>query len=128
MWRGLCRLQVNAFRERKALALTLNDTKTAVNKLHQMANVLVALIVLALWFLILGIATTRLFVLLSSQLVLAVFMFGNTLKTVFEAIVFLFIVHPFDVGDRCEVEGMQVKNSPRPCCFTELTHEILQDN
>ncbi|KAM3388845.1 hypothetical protein ACQJBY_011148 [Aegilops geniculata] len=106
--RALKNWVVNAFRERKALALTLNDTKTAVNKLHQMANVLVALIVLALWLLILGIATTRLFVLLSSQLVLAVFMFGNTLKTVFEAIVFLFIVHPFDVGDRCEVDGMQV--------------------
>ncbi|KAI3770018.1 hypothetical protein L6452_01138 [Arctium lappa] len=30
---------VHAFRERKALALTLNDTKTAVNKLHQMVNV-----------------------------------------------------------------------------------------
>ncbi|EEF41093.1 conserved hypothetical protein [Ricinus communis] len=30
---------VNAFRERRALALTLNDTKTAVNKLHQVINV-----------------------------------------------------------------------------------------
>ncbi|XP_020539295.1 mechanosensitive ion channel protein 8 isoform X2 [Jatropha curcas] len=29
---------VNAFRERRALALTLNDTKTAVNKLHQVVN------------------------------------------------------------------------------------------
>ncbi|KAK6115125.1 hypothetical protein DH2020_007394 [Rehmannia glutinosa] len=31
---------VNAFRERRALALSLNDTKTAVNKLHQMLNAL----------------------------------------------------------------------------------------
>lgn len=99
---------MNAFRERKALALTLNDTKTAVNKLHQMANVVVALIVLALWLLILGIATSKFFVLLSSQLLVAVFMFGNTLRTIFEAIVFLFVMHPFDVGDRCEVDGMQV--------------------
>ncbi|KAE8775301.1 Mechanosensitive ion channel protein 5 [Hordeum vulgare] len=106
--RSLKNWVVNAFRERKALALTLNDTKTAVNKLHQMANVVVALIVLALWLLILGIATTRIFVLLSSQLFLAVFMFGNTLKTIFEAIIFLFVMHPFDVGDRCEVDGMQV--------------------
>ncbi|CAD6259998.1 unnamed protein product [Miscanthus lutarioriparius] len=100
--------RVNAFRERKALALTLNDTKTAVNKLHQMANVVVVLIVLALWLLILGIATSKFFVLLSSQLLVAVFMFGNTLRTIFEAIVFLFVMHPFDVGDRCEVDGMQV--------------------
>ncbi|KAJ6368880.1 hypothetical protein OIU78_001281 [Salix suchowensis] len=32
---------VNAFRERRALALTLNDTKTAVNKLHHMINLIV---------------------------------------------------------------------------------------
>ncbi|KQJ84035.1 mechanosensitive ion channel protein 5 [Brachypodium distachyon] len=106
--RSLKNWVVNAFRERKALALTLNDTKTAVNTLHHMANVVVALVVFALWLLILEIATTRFFVFLSSQLLVAVFMFGNTLKTIFEAIVFLFVMHPFDVGDRCEVDGMQV--------------------
>ncbi|XP_066327504.1 mechanosensitive ion channel protein 6-like [Miscanthus floridulus] len=106
--RSLKNWVVNAFRERKALALTLNDTKTAVNKLNQMANVVVGIIVFALWLLILGIATTHFFVFLSSQFLLAVFVFGNTLKTVFEAIVFLFVMHPFDVGDRCEIEGVQV--------------------
>ncbi|CAN6280446.1 unnamed protein product [Urochloa humidicola] len=105
--RSLKNWVVNAFRERKALALTLNDTKTAVNKLNQMANVVVGVVVFALWLLILGIATTHFFVFLSSQLLLAVFVFGNTLKTVFEAIVFLFVMHPFDVGDRCEIEGVQ---------------------
>ncbi|KAI7740275.1 hypothetical protein M8C21_001365, partial [Ambrosia artemisiifolia] len=68
---------VNAFRERKALALTLNDTKTAVNKLHQM-------------------------------IVVVAFIFGNTCKTIFEAIIFLFVMHPFDVGDRCEIDGVQM--------------------
>lgn len=83
-----------------------------------MANVVVALIVLALWLLILGIATSKFFVLLSSQLLVAVFMFGNTLRTIFEAIVFLFVMHPFDVGDRCEVDGMQVvSNSPSTRCL-----------
>ncbi|KAJ3689762.1 hypothetical protein LUZ61_018926 [Rhynchospora tenuis] len=99
---------VEAFRERKALALTLNDTKTAVNKLSHMANVIVFIIVLSLSLLILGIATTRFFVFLGSQLLVAVFMFGNTVKTVFEAIIFLFVMHPYDVGDRCEVDGVQL--------------------
>ena len=35
-------------------------------------------------------------------------MFGNTCKTTFEAIIFLFVMHPFDVGDRCEVDEVQV--------------------
>ncbi|KAI3956523.1 hypothetical protein MKW92_048113 [Papaver armeniacum] len=73
---------VNAFGERRALALTLDDTKT--------------------------IATTKFLVLISSQLLLVAFMFGNTCKMVFESIIFLFVMHPFDVGDRCEVEDVQM--------------------
>jgi hypothetical protein len=87
---------VNAFRERKALALTLNDTKTAVNKLSQMGNVVVGLIVFALSRLILDdVGTTHFFFFISSQLLVAVFVFGNTMKTIFEAIIFLFVTASF---------------------------------
>ncbi|XP_047147393.1 mechanosensitive ion channel protein 10-like isoform X2 [Vigna umbellata] len=41
-------------------------------------------------------------------LLLVVFMFGNTAKTVFEAIIFVFVMHPFDVGDRCVIDGVQM--------------------
>lgn len=99
---------VNAFRERRHLALTLNDTKTAVNKLHQMANVVVGAIVISISLIILNIANSHFFVVIGSQLLLAVFMFGNTLKMTFEAIIFLFVMHPFDVGDRCEIQGVQM--------------------
>ncbi|KAK6118841.1 hypothetical protein DH2020_047408 [Rehmannia glutinosa] len=99
---------VNAFRERRALALSLNDTKTAVNKLHQMLDALVAVLIIVIWLLILKVATTHFFIFLSSQLLLVVFMFGNTCKTTFEAIIFLFVMHPFDVGDRVEVDGVQM--------------------
>ncbi|CAI9270422.1 unnamed protein product [Lactuca saligna] len=99
---------VNVFRERRALALSLNDTKTAVNKLHQMFNIAVAIIIIVIWVLILKVATTHFFIFLSSQLLLVVFVFGNTCKTTFEAIIFLFVMHPFDVGDRCEVDSVQM--------------------
>ncbi|KAL5561260.1 hypothetical protein UlMin_031007 [Ulmus minor] len=99
---------VNAFRERRALALTLNDTKTAVKQLHRMVNITVAIIIGVIWLLILGIATSKFLLFVSSQLVLVAFIFGNTCKTVFEAIVFLFVMHPFDVGDRCEIENIQM--------------------
>ncbi|KAK9987647.1 hypothetical protein SO802_027886 [Lithocarpus litseifolius] len=99
---------VNAFRDRRALALTLNDTKTAVNKLHLVLNILIGIGIFVVWLLILGIATTKFLLYVSSQLVLVAFVFGNTCKTVFEAIVFLFVMHPYDVGDRCEIEGIQM--------------------
>lgn len=87
-------LQIHAFRERRALSFTLNGTKTAVNKLHLMANIVVVVIVGCIWILILGFAPTHFFVFISSQLLLVTFVFGNTLKTVFEAIIFLFVTHP----------------------------------
>ncbi|TXG66662.1 hypothetical protein EZV62_007937 [Acer yangbiense] len=99
---------VNAFRERRALAMTLNDTKTAVNRLHKMVNILIGIVIVVICLLILGIATTKFLLFVSSQLVLVVFIFGNSCKTVFEAIIFLFVMHPFDVGDRCEIEGVQM--------------------
>ncbi|KAL6995927.1 hypothetical protein U1Q18_006061 [Sarracenia purpurea var. burkii] len=106
--RALKNWVVNVFRERRALSLSLNDTKTAVNKLHQMLNVAVGIVLLVIWLLILKITSTHFFVFLGSQLLLVAFMFGNTCKTTFEAIIFLFVMHPFDVGDRCEVDGVQM--------------------
>ncbi|XP_021862842.2 mechanosensitive ion channel protein 5-like [Spinacia oleracea] len=99
---------VNAFRERRALALTLSDTKTAVNKLHKMVNVLVSIILIIFGFIFLNIITSQSLLFLSSQVVVVAFVFGNTCKNVFESIIFLFVVHPFDVGDRCEIDGVQM--------------------
>ncbi|CAK9234871.1 unnamed protein product [Sphagnum troendelagicum] len=99
---------VNVYRERRALSLSLSDTKTAVNKLHQILNVILFTILIIIWLLVLGIATKNLLVFVSSQLLLVVFIFGNTCKNIFEAIVFLFVLHPFDVGDRCIIDGTQM--------------------
>eukprot|EP01018_Ginkgo_biloba_P007433 Gb_31299 [translate_table: standard] len=99
---------VNVYIERKSLAHSLNDTKTAVDQLHRIATAVVIVIIIVVSLLVLGIATTHVIVLVSSQLLLVGFMFGNTCKTVFEAIVFVFIMHPFDVGDRCVIDGVQM--------------------
>ncbi|KAM2491106.1 hypothetical protein PS1_042810 [Malus domestica] len=99
---------VNAFKDRRALAFSLNDTKTAVDELHNILNVLVTIVILIIWLIILDVHFTHFLLLMSSQLLLVVFIFGNTCKTVFEAIIFLFVMHPFDVGDRCEVDGVQM--------------------
>ncbi|KAL8141478.1 hypothetical protein V2J09_014510 [Rumex salicifolius] len=99
---------VVVFRERRALALSLNDTKKAVNKLHNLLSVLVSVGILIIWLLILDVSITRFLVFISSQLLLLTFVFGNTFKTTFEAIIFLFVMHPFDVGDRCEIDEVQM--------------------
>ncbi|KAL8139369.1 hypothetical protein V2J09_005390 [Rumex salicifolius] len=99
---------VNAFRERRALSLTLTDTKSAVIKLHRMVNILVSVIICIIWLIILDIATSQFLVFASSQVVLVAFVFGNSCKNIFESIIFLFVIHPYDVGDRVEIDTVQM--------------------
>ncbi|GJS51472.1 mechanosensitive ion channel protein 10-like protein, partial [Tanacetum coccineum] len=99
---------VNVYKERKYLALSLNDTKTAIEELNKLVSGLTVFVLLIVWLLLMGIATTEVLLFISSQLLLGVFMFGTSAKTAFEAIIFVFIMHPFDVGDRCVVDGVQL--------------------
>lgn len=64
--------------------------------------------IIILWLILMGFLTTQALVFITSQLVLAAFMFGNTVKNIFESIIFLYVMHPFDVGDRCIIDGVQV--------------------
>lgn len=99
---------MNVYLERKSLAHSLNDTKTAIEELNKLGSGIVLIVALIVGLLLMGFLTTQILVFISSQLLLVAFMFGNTAKTVFEAIIFVFVMHPFDVGDRCVVDGVQV--------------------
>ncbi|XP_058086346.1 mechanosensitive ion channel protein 10-like [Magnolia sinica] len=99
---------VRAYVERKALAHSLNDTKTAVQQLHKLASAVVSVIIVVVSLLVMGLATTKVIFVITSQLLLVGFMFGNTCKTLFESIIFVFVMHPFDVGDRCVIDGVQM--------------------
>lgn len=101
-------MQLKVYKERKALFHALNDTKTAVKQLNKIVSGILMIVMVVVWLLLTGIATTKVVVFLSSQLVLAAFMFGNTCKMIFEAIIFVFVMHPFHVGDRCVIDGVQV--------------------
>lgn len=99
---------LKVYKERKALFHALNDTKTAVKQLNKIVSGILMIVMVVVWLLLTGIATTKVVVFLSSQLVLAAFMFGNTCKMIFEAIIFVFVMHPFHVGDRCLIDGVQM--------------------
>ncbi|CAN6845685.1 unnamed protein product [Brassica oleracea var. botrytis] len=73
-----------------------------------MVNIVVGIIILLVWLIILGITSTKFLVVMSSQVVVVAFIFGNMFNTVFESIIYLFVIHPFDVGDRCEIDGIQM--------------------
>lgn len=96
------------YRDRRALALSLGDTKTAVKRLQRIIDCLLAIVVIIIWLVVMRIATIKVLMVLLSQFVLFVFVFGSTCRTIFEATIFLFVMHPFDVGDRCVVDGVEV--------------------
>ncbi|KAJ9168011.1 hypothetical protein P3X46_019590 [Hevea brasiliensis] len=86
----------------------LKQRKTAVDELDKLASVIAVVVIIIGWLLFMEYLSTKVLVFISSQFLLVVFMFGNTAKTIFEAIVFVFIMHPFDVGDRCVIDGIQM--------------------
>lgn len=42
---------------------------------------------------------TKIWYTFSSLLLSMTFIFGNSIKNTYESVIFLFVVHPFDVGD-----------------------------
>lgn len=113
---------MKVYLERQSLVHSLNDTKTAIEELNKLASVIVLVVIVIVWLLIMGFLTTKILVFISSQLLLVVFMFGNTAKTVFEAIIFVFVMHPFDIGDRCVIDGVQVLNFQLLNTFSSFIH------
>ncbi|XP_057963876.1 mechanosensitive ion channel protein 10-like [Malania oleifera] len=100
---------VRAYFERKSLTHSLNDTKTAVQQLHKLASAIVSVIIIVESLMVIGLASTNIIVFVTTQvLVLIGFMFQNMCKAIFESIVFVFVMHPFDIGDRCVVDGVQM--------------------
>ncbi|CAN8256564.1 unnamed protein product [Cochlearia groenlandica] len=97
---------VKVYTSRKTLAHSLNDTKTAVKQLNKLVTMILIVITLVIWLLLIEIATTKVLLFFSTQLVALAFIVGSTCKSLFESIVFVFVMHPYDVGDRCVVDGV----------------------
>ncbi|KAJ0260829.1 Mechanosensitive ion channel protein 10 [Hirschfeldia incana] len=97
---------VKVYTSRKALAHSLNDTKTAVKQLNKLVTAILMVVTLIIWLLLLEVATTKVLLFFSTQMVALAFIIGNTCKNLFESIIFVFVMHPYDVGDRCVVDGV----------------------
>ncbi|VVB17125.1 unnamed protein product [Arabis nemorensis] len=97
---------VQVYTSRKALGHSLNDTKTAVKQVDKLITGILTVATLIIWLVLLDIASSKLLLALSTQFVGLAFMIGSTCKNIFESFVFVFVMHPYDVGDRCVVDGV----------------------
>ncbi|KAG0051519.1 hypothetical protein BGZ83_003599 [Gryganskiella cystojenkinii] len=93
------------YKERKDLHTSLRDLSQAVGKLDIIFLTIVSVVWLLIILSIFGTGVVQNMLSIGSFLVALSFVFGNSLKTLFENIVFLFITHPYDSGDLCNIDG-----------------------
>ncbi|KAA1108891.1 hypothetical protein PGT21_028411 [Puccinia graminis f. sp. tritici] len=88
------------YRERRALATSLKDMSSAVSKLDGVLLGLALLITIFIWLFIFNPkGTTAQLVPMATIILGFSFVFGNAAKNLFESMLFIFSIHPYDVGD-----------------------------
>ncbi|KAG0279022.1 hypothetical protein BGZ95_002536 [Linnemannia exigua] len=96
------------YKERKDLHTSLRDLSQAVGKLDVIFLTIVTLIWLLIILSVFGKDVVKNMLSIGSFLLALSFVFGNSLKILFENIVFLFITHPYDSGDLVSIEGIDM--------------------
>jgi len=89
----------NGLQERKDLAFTLKDTKTIVGKLETILGFAIHVLFIILYLLVFAVDVSKAWISFSSIIVAFSFIFSRAISDLFLSVVFLFVVHPFDVGD-----------------------------
>ncbi|WPT15326.1 Mechanosensitive ion channel protein 4 [Picochlorum sp. SENEW3] len=87
------------YHERCNLASTLRDTKAITRVLEKLVGGVIHTIFFFLYLLVFRAKVTEIWVGFTGLLVSLSFIFATTVSNVFENIIFLFGVHPYDIGD-----------------------------
>lgn len=97
------------FEDRANLAATLRDVRSVVGTLETLIGVLLHIVFVFLYLAIFDVNIRETYLGISSLILAFSFMFGNSIKEMYENVVFLFIIHPFDVGDTLALDDIQHK-------------------
>ncbi|XP_074263279.1 mechanosensitive ion channel protein 10-like isoform X1 [Silene latifolia] len=88
----------------KYLANMLQSGKDAAKCLNQIMSGLIIAATVMTWLFLTGLATTAVIAVIASPLLAATFVFGDSAKGLFQGLIFVYVVHPFDVGDLCVID------------------------
>ena len=86
-----------ACRERRNVAITLANTAAVLASLSAMLGVIFHVASVFAYLAIFGVDVQQLVLSLSSMLLAGTFVFGHSLQVVYESVVFLFAVRPYQV-------------------------------
>ena len=108
------------------MAQSLKDTDSIVGSLEFGVGCAAHFVMGALYLLVWGVDILKGFSTFSATVLALTFVFGNSVRQVYEAMLFLFVEHAYDVGDLLDVEGSlyTVKQIRLMCtCLVRTTGE-----
>ncbi|KAK9863795.1 hypothetical protein WJX84_010731 [Apatococcus fuscideae] len=100
---------VSIYRERRNLAMTLKDTKTVVNKIERILGVLLHIVFIFFYLLIFNVDLSQVWITLTSVVVAFSFIFKTAASNLYQSVMFLFAIHPLDVGDALLIDTVYYK-------------------
>jgi small-conductance mechanosensitive channel len=118
-------------KERKTLARSMRDVNSAIEKLDDVLVVVVFIIAIFVFISFLNSNFTTTLATAGAALLSLSFMFSATCQEVLASIIFLFHKHPFDVGDRVNINGSKYVVKELSLLFTifkRLDGTIVQAN
>ncbi|KAI8575355.1 hypothetical protein K450DRAFT_262205 [Umbelopsis ramanniana AG] len=103
---------IRIYKERKLLSASMRDLSQASGKLDVILLTIAAIIWAVIVCASFGINVGTSLMPLWTMFVAVSFIFGNSAKDMFESIIFIFVTHPYDIGDRVFIgtENWQVKS------------------
>lgn len=96
---------MRVFHQRQQLTASLQDTGSIIGTLHTILIFIIQVASIFLYLLVWHVDIVRVWVTLSSVILAFTFVFGASIRRAYENVMFLFVVHPFDVGDRLLIDG-----------------------
>ncbi|KAG8928018.1 hypothetical protein FRC01_006573, partial [Tulasnella sp. 417] len=96
---------MKVYKERRFLARSLRDVGAAVQTLDRLMLCVFLIILIFIALPIFGVSIGSSFSSIYTVFIAASFIFKNAASNAFDSIMFLFVTHPFDTGDRCFIEN-----------------------
>ncbi|QRW12748.1 transporter, small conductance mechanosensitive ion channel (MscS) family protein [Ceratobasidium sp. AG-Ba] len=95
---------VKVYRERRFLSRSMRDISAAIQTLDRILLFFAAVVLFFISLSVFGVAIGNSLTSVYSLGIAASFIFKNAASSAFDAIMFIFVTHPFDTGDRCFIE------------------------
>ena len=73
-----------------------------------LGSIIIVIIIVIVWLHLSGSSTTKVLLIIASPFLIGIFVLGQVWKAMIAGTMFVFFIHPFDVGDLCVIDQKMV--------------------